>query len=212
MSNPIVPTAPTAPDTAGALSGRAVAALANWRGALIALVALAQAGVLAYMVVERESLLASGREITLDVRPVDPRSLFRGDYVILGYDISRLSRSLFDAAPRVGEQVYVRLVRDGAGWKAAGVSRKPTAVKGEGEVVLAGRVRYVPGTEPIPEAQVSLTYGIESFFVPEGTGKAIEEEIRPGKVQAHLSVAADGRVAIKALTVDGQRIQAEPLF
>lgn len=196
----------------GAVAARIVGNLANWRGALIALVALAQAGVLAYMVADRESLLASGREITLDVRPVDPRSLFRGDYVILGYDISRLSRSLFEAEPRVGESVYVRLVRDGTGWKAAGVNRKLTAAKGDGEVVLAGHVRHVPGTAPIPEAQVSITYGIESFFVPEGTGKAIEQEIRPGKVLAHLSVAKDGRVAIKALTVDGQRIQAEPMF
>ena len=206
MSNVFTQPAPNA------LAGRIVGSLARWRRALIALVALAQAGVLAYMVAERESLLASGREITLDVRPVDPRSLFRGDYVILGYDISRLPRSLFDAGPHVGEPVYVRLVRDGPGWKAAGVNRKLTAAKGDGEVVLAGHVRHVPGTAPIPEAQVSITYGIESFFVPEGTGKAIEQEIRPGKVLAHLSVAKDGRVAIKALTVDGQRIQAEPMF
>lgn len=212
MSNVFAQLAPNASAAPSALAGRIVGSLARWRRALIALVALAQAGVLAYMVAERESLLASGREITLDVRPVDPRSLFRGDYVILGYDISRLPRSLFDAEPHVGEPVYVRLVRDGTGWKAAGVNRKLTAAKGDGEVVLAGHVRHVPGTAPIPEAQVSITYGIESFFVPEGTGKAIEQEIRPGKVLAHLSVAKDGRVAIKALTVDGQRIQAEPMF
>src|SRR5690606_26923443 len=60
-----------------------------WLG--IALVALLQAGALLWMIWDRASLLANGREIVLDVVPVDPRSLFRGDYVILGYDISRFN-------------------------------------------------------------------------------------------------------------------------
>lgn len=199
-------------ETGSLLAGRIASALSRWRGALIAVVALAQAGVLAFMVVDRENLLASGREITLDVRPVDPRSLFRGDYVILGYDISQLPLSMFQPAPRVGEQVHVRLVQDATGWKAASVGRGLPTTRSDAEVVLAARVRHVPRGEPLPDMRVSVTYGIESFFVPEGTGKAIETEIAPGKVQAHLAIAADGRVAIKALTVDGERIGAEPLF
>ena len=55
----------------------------------IAVVALGQAAVLGWMIWDRASLLANGREVVLEVIPVDPRSLFRGDYVILGYDISR---------------------------------------------------------------------------------------------------------------------------
>ena len=55
----------------------------------IAAVAVGQALVLGWMIWDRTSLLANGREVVLDVVPVDPRSLFRGDYVILGYDISR---------------------------------------------------------------------------------------------------------------------------
>ncbi len=164
------------------------------------------------MVAGRERLLSTGREITLDVKPVAPRSLFRGDYVILGYDISQLPLAMFQPAPRVGEQVHVRLVQDATGWKAASVGRGLPTTRSDAEVVLAARVRHVPRGEPLPDMRVSVTYGIESFFVPEGTGRAIETEIGPGKVQAHLAVAADGRVAIKALTVDGERIGAEPLF
>ncbi len=41
-----------------------------------------------YMVWKRVSLLKHGREITVDVVPVDPRDIFRGDYVILGYPFS----------------------------------------------------------------------------------------------------------------------------
>ena len=60
------------------------------RIALLAAAALAQACVLGWMVWERETLLSQGREIALDVVPVDPRSLFRGDYVILSYEMSRI--------------------------------------------------------------------------------------------------------------------------
>ena len=55
----------------------------------IAVVAVGQAAVLGWMIWDRVSLLANGREVVLEVIPVDPRSLFRGDYVVFGYDISR---------------------------------------------------------------------------------------------------------------------------
>ena len=49
----------------------------------LAIVALVQTAVLAYMVVDRVTLLRGGREITLPIIPVDPRDLFRGEYVRL---------------------------------------------------------------------------------------------------------------------------------
>lgn len=194
----------------GAVS-RLTAALRNWRVALIALVALAQVGVLVWMVAGRERLLSTGREITLDVKPVDPRSLFRGDYVILGYDISQLPAAMFGGPVREGDAVFVTLAREGEGWKAKAASKvRPGAVRPE-DVVLAARVRFVPRGGATTDV-VTLSYGIESFFVPEGTGRAIETEIRPGKVKAHVVIGDDGTAALKGLTVDGQRIEAEPLL
>lgn len=190
----------------------ALAWLIRWRLPLVGLVAAAQALVLAYMVFDRESLLAHGREITLDVRPVDPRSLFRGDYVILSYDISRVPNELFQGfTPQFGDRVYVRLSRAGdGGWKPAGVTNVWPASIGVDDIVLKGitDARWWNLTK----YSTIITYGIESFFVPEGSGRAIEAEIRPGKVQANLVVGANGTAAIKALVVDGTRIEAEPLF
>src|SRR5581483_692780 len=54
----------------------------------LAILAFAQTGVLAYMVADRVTLLRSGRTITLPIIPVDPRDLFRGEYVRLGYAVS----------------------------------------------------------------------------------------------------------------------------
>ena len=57
--------------------------------AVIALL-IGQSLFLGAMVWDRVSLLRSGDVVTLRTAPVDPRDIFRGDYVILNYDISRL--------------------------------------------------------------------------------------------------------------------------
>ena len=202
--------APSSPITGGPLPV-IHAALAKWRTALVALVAAVQALVLVYMVADRESLLASGRHITLDVRPVDPRSLFRGDYVILSYDISRLPAALFNPMPTNGNRHYVRMKHEAGTWKAVAVSNAMPGKGADDEIVLAGHVRYVP-PDVGAESFVLMSYGIESFFVPEGTGKEIEQEIRPGRVKVDLAVAGSGEAAIKALVGDGARIEAEPLL
>ena len=51
------------------------------------LAALVLCGLILAMVVQRAAILRSGQEVRLEVVPVDPRDLFRGDYVVLGYRI-----------------------------------------------------------------------------------------------------------------------------
>jgi uncharacterized membrane-anchored protein len=58
-------------------------------GALLS--GLASMGVLGGMLVVHAWPLWTGTPIYLDVRPVDPRSLFRGDYVTLAYAIDTLT-------------------------------------------------------------------------------------------------------------------------
>ena len=45
----------------------------------MALSGLLMTGILGYMVQDRVSLLRTGREIVLPIKPVDPRDLFKGD-------------------------------------------------------------------------------------------------------------------------------------
>ncbi|WIM38469.1 GDYXXLXY domain-containing protein [Paenibacillus sp. PK4536] len=47
-----------------------------------------------YHTVVKEQLLASGTAITLELAPIDLRSLLQEDYVILNYDISTLPESI----------------------------------------------------------------------------------------------------------------------
>jgi uncharacterized membrane-anchored protein len=55
-----------------------------------------------------------------------------------------------------------------------------------------------------------MRYGIESYFVPEGTGRPLEQQVRDKKISAVLAVGRSGDVAIKALVIDGQRLAEEP--
>ena len=61
------------------------------------LVAALWLAILGGMVAINEHTLRTGREIVLKTVPVDPRDLFRGDYVTLRYDISRLQACCFTA-------------------------------------------------------------------------------------------------------------------
>jgi len=182
-----------------------------WLG--IAAVAATQAAVLGWMIWERVHLLASGREIVLEVVPVDPRSLFRGDYVTLGYDISRIAAPSGEPGPHRGEDIYVTLQKgEGDKWTVVGSGPQPPARTTADQVVLKGRIQHAIAASGGSPAQTLVRYGIESFFVPEGTGRELEGLVRQKKLSALIAVDSDGNAGIKGLIVDGKRVYEEPLL
>jgi uncharacterized membrane-anchored protein len=175
-------------------------------------VALLQAGALVWMIWERASLLANGREIVLDIIPVDPRSLFRGDYVILNYDVSRFENAQGVPLPQ-GAPIYVTIGKDAAGkWQAVSSSASYPENVPSDQVVLKGRVLYAGTSVDGKPAPTSVKYGIESFFVPEGTGRDLEKIVGERKMSAVIAVDGSGNAGIKGLVVDGKRIYDEPLL
>jgi uncharacterized membrane-anchored protein len=182
----------------------------------VAAVALGQAAVLGWMIWDRTSLLANGREVVLEVIPVDPRSLFRGDYVILGYDISRFNLPPGTAPPKKNAAFYITLQKSqGDNWQVVGGAAEPPADVKPDEVVVKGRVEYFsrPSSEQTQEpVVVGLHYGIESFFVPEGTGRELEKMVGEKKISALIAVDDSGNAAIKGLMSEGKRIYEEPLL
>lgn len=177
----------------------------------VAVVALVQTAALASMVYGRVALLRDGREIVAEVIPVDPRDLFRGDYVILGYAFGRNQVPVPEGTNQ-GDKIYVT-IKEAAPeqWEVVGTSADKTQPSDPANVVLKGIVDYVYQAQGEPP-KASIRYGIESYFVPEGTGKALEEKVRDKKISAVLAVGVSGDVAIKALVVDGQRVHQEPWF
>ncbi len=90
------------------------------------LLILLQILILAGMIGYRHYWIETGEKIMLRVSPVDPRDLFRGDYVHLAYEISSLDldRLSVKEAFRPREKVYVTLEKETDGtWKAAGVAK-----------------------------------------------------------------------------------------
>lgn len=169
------------------------------------LVAALQIGFLAALVEGRASILRDGREVLLKVEPVDPRDLLRGDYVRLGYSISTIDRSMFsvpDAAAAPDAAVMVRLApgEDGL-WQAVGLRPAgiPAAVDDAETVEIAGRVESDPGGAQA----VRVTYGIERFYLPEGQGRPIEQDLSVRPFRMLVAVGADGEAQIKAF-FDGQ--------
>ena len=190
----------------------------KWLWPLLVFVALVQSAALFKIVYDRDQLLKSGREITIPTRPVDPRDTFRGDYVMLGYDISPLRKSTLPSDAnfeglRAGSPVYVTLTPDGAGgWKAVKVTADYPQQIAASDIVLKGRVESIWRPENTSDVQLNIRYGIESYFVPEGTGKALETKVRERKIEAIVAVDASGSAALKGLVVDGERHVDPPLL
>ncbi len=128
------------------------------------------------MVYDRVSLLRSGREMIAEVLPVDPRDLFRGDYVIFGYSFNS-QQLIFPAGIRRGDHVYVTLKPKEPGqWEVVKADVAYPATVEAGNFVLRALVENVyPLTDSKHgESSGNVRYGIESYFVPEGTGKELE--------------------------------------
>lgn len=183
--------------------------LGTWTAVLI--VAALQLGVLVSMVWGRVSLLKTGREISADVVPVDPRDIFRGDYVVLAYSFSVVTQQAAPLPEGAHENgpIYVTLAPDGTNWKAVGMSLAYPDSVDPANVVLKGRVDQV-WARPEGGNDGRVRFGIESYFVPEGTGLEIEKMVREKKVRAILAVGQDGTAAVKALEADGKRLHEQP--
>jgi uncharacterized membrane-anchored protein len=146
----------------------------------------------------KEFTLRTGEEILLRTVPVDPRDLFRGDYVVLSYEISSFNTAEIDTDLEmpllwVGHNVYTALeIRDGYGTAIGIYSKKPEwpFIKGHiSSLSSAGEMR--------------LSYGIESYFVPEGKGELIEERRDEG-IDVRVSVDAFGNAVIQSLVIGGK--------
>lgn len=186
--------------------------------ALLGLVALMQSAVLAYGVYARDQLLKHGREIVMQVTPVDPRDIFRGDYVILGFPMSPTTYSIAKdgVLPEglvQGAPVYVTMSPGPEStWTAAKVSDSYPKDVPPADVVFKGRIERIDAGADSQTKNIAARFGIESYFVPEGTGKVLEQQVRDQKIQAILAVGADGTVATKGLIIGGERHVAPPLF
>lgn len=149
----------------------------------------------------QEALLARGTIVRLETAPVDPRDLLRGDYVILRYKISRLSPNLFANGATnqfdSGATVYVKLEREGELHQPVLASFEPIAPD-DTHPVLRGTVPAPWSSAGRDRAEVPVEYGLERYYVREGTGNPT------GKLTVDVSVSRSGKGIIQQVYVDGR--------
>ena len=176
--------------------------------------------ILAGMMVGHAWPLWTGETVLLRARPVNPRDLFRGEYVRLDTPATRLfveegtRTAPAGAVPvrplgawqkhdtmenrhvRTGSAAYVQLERRDSG-EHEPVSISSTPV--ENAMNLRGRVR-----RRSTDGTVYVDYGLDAFYMQEGTAKPVEDALLDGRVvQMQVAIAASGGARIRTLLVDG---------
>ena len=162
-----------------------------------------------------------GQRFVLRCQAIDPRDLMRGEYVTLGYefsnpnpeDIKRLNREWIQLSgdDRRGDvesywilpedtAVYVPLMVDAKGLASGGT---PTLKRPESGPYLKGYA----GTRRFGQ----IRFGIEAFYVKEGTGNTWEKLRNQGQLVAEIGVLPDGRAGLVGLSkADASMTKAIP--
>jgi uncharacterized membrane-anchored protein len=150
--------------------------------------------VLVSMIAIHAAPLMFGQTVLLRVVPLDPRDMFRGDYVILGYEFNQVPANQIEGLPidtrADGRPVYVTLVLD-----EDGRHMKPerySVDRPSSGTYIAGRV----------EGYNILRFGIEAFYVQEGKGVMYEEAIRDRRLSAEIAVTSRGQAAVRGLILE----------
>ncbi len=227
-------------------------------------------GILAY----RAHWVATGQRVVLRTAPVDPRDIFRGEYLELSYEISTLVPGQLGTRERFleGERVYVGLepTEDGT-YRASSLGKRPPAegrfiqgrvgsalvssrceislredsgllhrlrssdcsglkkgtrgslcVSDEGAVLpytrpdLSGKgdcrrgrelVGVIENVKVETDQTLNIDYGIESYFVEEGRGRAIESSRDARALKVEVSLRKDGKGIITGLWMEGRQIR-----
>lgn len=167
---------------------------------LLVLGGVAQLLFLATMALPHVATTMTGETILLRVVPVDPRDLFRGDYVTLSYEISRVPDEGIDGVstrrmhdPRgelTARPVYVALEpeADGKHYRGASVHFNPPA---------SGK--FIRGTL---ENSFRINFGLESYYVQEGRGKEYENAVRNHALSAAVALTPAGSATLQGLVID----------
>ncbi len=137
-----------------------------------------------------ESKLGAGVGHSILVRtvPLDPRDFLRGQYMRLAYEWTSVELAGLPEPPPQGSEVWVVLGPDGEFHVPLRAGRERPVLASPAEVALRGLVG--DGER--------LEFGIEKYFVPEGTETPAAKE-----VTVRLRVGSDGTARIETVYRNG---------
>ena len=132
-----------------------------------------------------------GQEVKLESRPIDPRSLLRGNYVRLNYRFNNLNEHNCDEIESLkpGDFVYAKLELNDEGLYRFSKAQKEKPQEGTFIRGTIQRKRY---------NSIGVTYGIEAYFLPKKEAKTMEKDMRRGGIIV-LSILDSGRATLKTI-------------
>ncbi len=167
---------------------------------------------LAWMVGNKLWTLKTGEIVELKAEPVDPRSLFRGDYVIITTAIHRINQEDVggDREFHKNDAIFTLIEEQpDNSWKVLSIHhdnpRKEQPLEKQ-QIVIKGSVTRISGST------YHTSYGIENYFIPENSGKEIEQAIGKHAISVRIAVDSTGSAAIHSLLKDGNTLSEEGLF
>lgn len=183
------------------------------------LAVIGQIALVLLLILFKFTILSGGRSVLLKIEPVDPRDPLRGDYVVFQYQITNPMDYVietFDYATgetieyNEGDTVYVELqnVDSYMEFDLGGIAaiENVSKRKPDSGIFIKGVIEDVTITQGLYENLVTdftIKYGIEQYFIPEGTGQNINfaEKISFGLV----ALDEDGNAVLKQVYVDGKK-------
>lgn len=175
------------------------------RTVFVILAVVLQFFVLAVMAGKRELIVRTGQTVWIRTAPIDPRDLFRGDFVRLQYRLNRVTDSELRgglkerAGKNEGDVVYsvLRETENGLVELDYATDKRPKT-----GLFLKGRSTHDWRFGGWRGQALMVKYGIETYFVEQGAGLEIEKKRGVwGGVQVPLevevAVGKDGTAIIK---------------
>ncbi len=167
---------------------------------------------LALMVGKKLWTLKTGEIIELRAEPVDPRSLFRGDYVIITTSIHRIHQEDVggDREFHKNDTIFTLIgEQPDNSWKVLSIHHhnpRKQQPPDKQQIVVRGTVTRISGST------YHISYGIENYFIPENSGKEIEQAIGKHTLSVRIAVDSRGNAAIRSLLLDGNTLSEEGIF
>ena len=172
----------------------------------IALTIVLQLGIASSTAVRAWYIEKSGAEIVLVARAYDPRSMFRGNYARVNYDISSIDATKlpenFDAGKGAPLYVLLKPGKDGRYHFDSAYAKFPEEA-GTG-VVLRGRARRGCRSAALQASSAkqrncNVRYGIEAYFAPKDKALMLEQALREHGADAVVRVGASGQAILVSL-------------
>ncbi len=148
----------------------------------------------------KQNLLATGDHVLLETTVRDPLDFFRGNYIYLQYAIATINTTNLKVYENITEGKPFYLLLEQTETYAIPVSIVKERPK-EGIFIKAVSWYQEWGFKSKFEI-IHATYGIEEYYIEEGTGAELEKAAAQGKVDVDVVLGKKGNALINKVAIN----------